>query len=816
MYSVSDSYKKALLEKHITDTVEGSVVLRDGTSIALSDKNIVTGSLRICHELCDDYKIGTFNLGSLNIGFFDDNALGRDFSGAKITITYKIETEGGWESVPMGIFIADGQSVVRRRNTVTLTAYDYGILFDCTLGTTIRNMSGHAENIISTVCERCGVVFGGIADGLPNTEITLSPSSERIQSCRDLVGWCAALLCGYAVIDRTGKLFIISARYDVDAEDPSEIIVDKLLTAAERNSIYSTDTRAWIAQMSGYSDGKAKIYKSNITREDSQAARAVYYLENNPLTEGMGESLCDLINCNWLSFIDGFMQRGITAEIYGDPALDTGDIIRCSGGDIDQRRSVVGLVTKQEWRYRDYHTVICASAQLGDGIESPEGDENENSQAQAVGDTDDIYPVKVISQSEKRGTGGGQHYLAGEGLALNQNVFSLVKAGRANIGGIRLSPYATVPDDDTTDDRDCGIYVRGSDAFPSVRRATKKQIGGIYLGDGLAPTVEQDGETYTNTGHVEVRIGEGLEFVENDETTEDVREKRQNNLGGRAITVPKATKEKFGSVKLGKRMSIDADGSVYSVMSGKDGIEVSDDGEISVKIDNETIRIDGNGKLMAVCASTGGDGGTGGDDTASGETVTIENAVVIQEADAKYLLHNYTEVKYVAGNRIGYAGAENQIIIDGYTAVKSGNQLSAPLYQSAALSSFSGTTVSEHNITAQLVSEASGGAYKYTVSDNGKVLGTYTTYDPSTIGYAIMWSTICSSATETAPYGYAYLEFYAITKPTATAATNSATYISNISRLNYLFASEAEYNAAVGLTYEPNVLTEVQETVTEV
>ncbi len=804
MYSVSDSYKKALLEKHITDTVEGSVVLKDGTSIALSDKNIVTGSLRICHELCDDYKIGTFNLGSLNIGFFDDNALGRDFSGAKITITYKIETEDGWESVPMGIFIADGQSVVRRRNTVTLTAYDYGILFDCTLGTTIRNMSGHAEDIISAVCERCGVVFGGIADGLPNTEITLSPSSERIQSCRDLVGWCAALLCGYAVIDRTGKLFIISARYDVDAEDPTEIVVDKLLTAAERNSIYSTDTRAWIAQMSGYSDGKTKIYKSNITREDSQAARAVYYLENNPLTEGMGESLCDLINCNWLSFIDGFMQRGITAEIYGDPALDAGDIIRCSGGDIDQRKSIVGLVTKQEWRYRDYHTVICASAQLGDGIESPEGDEESTSQAQAVGDTDDIYPVKVISQSEKRGKGGGSEYYAGEGIILEGKTFSLSQANSSNIGGIRLSPYKNVPADDTSNDRDYGLY-KGVDAFPALRTARNNQKGGMFLGDGLVPHLDltqnsQGAITYKVTDYVELRLGEGLEFV--DEAYVDIIENAKAKYGGRAVCVPKATKEKFGIVKLGKRIGIDTDGSIYSAMFGKKGIEVSDKGEISVLIDDETIRIDGNGKL---CAQGGGNG------------VSIENAVIIKESDSSYLLHNYTETNYVAGNRIGYAGAGNQIIVGGYILRKQGTAL-----DTSGSAMYTGATFPKGGANASAMID------NYTLRmEVGTVLPSYTsvswwdnigtsqlrganTYDLSRSGLNFYWNGIYPPDTNH-PFGYVAMSvsFMYVNASGLLAASSSQTkYVD--------FASEAEYNAAIGLTYEPNELITVQETVTEV
>lgn len=804
MYSVSDSYKKALLEKHITDTVEGTVTLKNGTVINLTDSTIVTGSLRISHELCDDYRIGTFNLGSMHIGFFDDNALGRDFSGAKITLTYKIETEAGWESVPLGIFIADGQSVIRRRDTVTLTAYDYGILFDCTLGTTIRNMSGKAEDIVSAACERCGVVFGGIDDGLPNTNVTLNPSSQRIQSCRDLVGWCAALLCGYAVIDRNGKLKIISARYDVETEDPTEIIVDKYLTSAERNSIYSTDTRAWIAQMSAYSAGKTKVYKSNITRDDSQAARAVYYLENNPLTENMSESLCDYINCNWLSFIDGFMQRGITAELYGDPAVDVGDVMRCSEGDIDQRRSVVGLVTKQEWRYRDYHTVICASAQLSDGIEGGGEEEDETSEAQAVGETDNIYPVKVISQSEKRATDSGKEYFAGQGLSLSEdNVFTLNVANQSDIGGIRLPSRTNVPADDTSTDRNLGIY-KGSDAFPALRTARNNQKGGMFLGDGLVPHLDimsqtESGLQYKITDYVEVRIGEGLEYV--DESYSDLLESARAEYGGRAIAVPKATNEKFGIVKLGKRLGLDEEGKVYAVMVGRDGISVSDNGEISVDIDNETLKIDGNGKLAVV------GGGSG---------VAIENAVIIKEAEASYLLHNFTEVQYVDGNRIGYAGPSNPIIVGGYAVYssKSSYPEQAPYTKMVfPLASASSVAVPVENVDFYM-DFSTVGTTTTTIYLKSDALGTSqsggSTYDLSVSGVYATWNSIYAP-TSNYPYGYISFNISTLYK------NNSGDMSRGTTRTYYAgFASEAEYNAAIGLTYEPNVLTEVQETVTEV
>ena len=398
MYATSESYKEAIKSKVITDSISGEIALKDGTTIIISDENLVSGSLRVIHELCDDYKIGTFNLGAMKIGFRDDSALLHDFSGAKIKISYNIETSDGIETIPMGIFIADGTSVKRRRSTVSLSAYDYGILFDSIVSTSVRNMTGTAEELIKASCEKCGVEFGEIDATLPNSSVEFSPLSPQIQSYRDLIGWCATVLCGYAVIDREGKLKIISSRYKV-ADDNTTILENKKLTADERMSIYSTDTRAWIAQISAYSGDKQKIYKTYVSLSDEQAARAIYYLDKNPLLEGKSESECDEINKEWLYFIDTFMQRGINAEIYGDPSLDVGDVIRCCDGDIDQRKSVVGLITKQEWRYRNFHTIVTAAAQLSDGfpeeINSDESGTDEET-------SESLSPLKVVSQVEKR------------------------------------------------------------------------------------------------------------------------------------------------------------------------------------------------------------------------------------------------------------------------------------------------------------------------------------------------------------------------------------------------------------------------------
>ena len=320
----------------------------------------------------------------------------------------------------------------------------------------------------------------------------------------------------------------------------------------------------------------------------------------------------------------------------------------------------------------------------------------------------------------------------------------------------------------------------------------------------------EDDENGATQNVIALNIGAGLKFDSDNALAVDANAVGGNYTAGAGIKItgneialtPAGTQ--IGGVKAGKNVTISADGTLDVTAVGADysaggGIEITEgeEGEkptIGVKC-GEGCEINENSELVTV--------------------PNIQSAVIIAAADAKYLLHNYTQTEYIAGNKIGYAGAQNQIIINGYIAVKAGNQLSAPLYQSATLTSVSGTTTAEHVITAELVSAASAGAYRFTVSDNGVVRGTYTTYDPATIGFAITWGAIYP-ATQAAPHGYAYLEFHAICKPTAASETNSATFIPNTSRINYNFASEAEYNAAVGLTYEPITLTQVTDSTTVV
>lgn len=821
MYSVSENYKAALRKNVITDRISGKITLSDGSAIVLSDNVLVSGSLKITHELCGNYRIGTFNLGCLKIGIYDNNALLRDFSGAVAEPVYEIKTEGGWEQIPLGIYRADGRSVKRRRNAVYFTAYDNGTLFDCPPESWLSDTEYTAEGIITRICRQCGVTFGGIAERLPNTDVKLSLTDEQIQTCRDAVMWCAALLCGYAIIDRTGALRIISARYDTSDGEPLDIVVDKIVTAAERKSIYVTDTRAYIKSLTAYCGQNVKNYTSSAVHTDAQAAPATYALAKNPLIpKTLSDDECDSINEAWLAYIDGAMQRGITAEIYGDPALDAGDVLRCSGGDIDQRRSIVGLVTKQEWRYRGYHTVVCAAPDLI-------FDEEQTAAAS----------VSVRNQTEKRIDSA--QTCAGTGLSKTKKMFSLNKAGYgdANIGGISLMAGGW------------GLYFpRDKNEVDSSHLSTlalkyagftgagyRHFMGGICLGEGLENIKAENGLDYQRTA---VAIGQGLEFVPvpADEGSQSALHHKRVSVklgdgldfdanGALTASMKPATPTSIGGVKAGTNITISEDGTISTPSyTGSDGVQISAGGT------SRTVRLltgNGltfvNGKLTAFL-------GKNLKFSAGGEIESefaVKNGIVLTNDESYKFIHNISEVLYQDSDYEVLTGAQDSFIFnkeliygEGKTApngvkIETKNNLTDPslapdipfkrdrfyIFDKALY----GTTPIKAIDLAHISSNSAQGTDTYSVrvtkdDDTTVDAFTFTNYNRySGYGMALLWRTI--AAPGAAASGQTFENGY-VTAILACFYKNSAnTYTFAVRPVSFVigFASKEEYYAAMGL-----------------
>lgn len=885
MYEVSEAYLTALKEKAVKDSISGTVTLTDGTVIEVNDSVLVKNTLKITKELCSDsYRIGTFNLSCLKMTIYDDNALGRDYSGAKISLSYKLflgQDFSSFESVPLGIFTVEGKSVVRRKNRVTLTAYDNGIYFDVEPSESLRSSSYTAEALVQALCSYCGIEFGGIAEGLPNSSVVVCPSDGQLQSCRDIIMWAAALMCGYAVIGRDGRLYIISAKYKVSSENSSETVIDRYITESERSSIYSTDTRAYIKYISAYCEGKVKEYSSNYTPEDEQAAPAVYALAKNPLISDKSAEECDSINESWLSYIDAFKQRGVNARIFGDPAIDLGDTIRFSGGDIDQRRSIVGVVTAIEWKYRNYQDIICTAAQCGESLSGASSYTPVASKSQTekridgiksggvgknVGNASEIFNnysgsnANVIDGAYAAHAEGSQNTITGASLASHaegsENRISNSRGAHAegNYNSVSSSDYSHVEGESNhiygakwahaggygcyiMSHADCG-FAHGAGA--KVTGGVAAAFGSQTLAAGRNQFVAGKGNIEDNEDKYALIIGNGTEdlprgytgFEASNALTLDWEGNLwvsgslnysggavTNYTAGRGIEINNgkigmniASENVLGGVKAGDGVEIAEDGTISVTGGGEysagSGIEIAEDNTISVTPATET----------AIGGIILGEGLEY--DAATGKTNTVPNiqqAVILQEKDAKYLLHEYTTIEYIAGNKIVYAGADNSIIVNENLAVKNtvDKKAETTKYVFGAVSATNNTSavINDYDIEMAIVSVSAQNAVIKAVSSKTGITivsNPVTTLDLSKSGLRLVWSAIYSPGTlDKFPNGYVQA-IVQIVYTTPTVQTN------NVATLYIGFSSEAEYNAAVGLTYEPNTLTQVNETITQV
>ncbi len=367
MYPVSSGYLDAVRSKVRTDRLLGSITLSDGTEIPIDDSVLVKDTLKLTRELCrGSYRIGTFSLACLQFSFFLDDAVGIDLTGAYTELEYGILVNGVYEDIPLGKFLIDPVLSIRRKDILSIVAYDEGVLFDVKPSDTLKSTSAVPAALIAAACAECGVATDITAQTVlpfPNASLTVCAESSQIQTCRDLIMWCASLMCCYAMTDRDSKLVLIPAKYAVDPHDSSIIITDRTIRADERESITVTDTRAYIKYLTAYSENDVVNYTSSYISQDEQASPAAYVLEKNPLLEGKSAADCNAVNTAWLGNIDSFKQRGVRAVIFGDPAIDPGDTIIFRGGDVDQRSGIIGVVTGIEWRYRGADTIECLAAE---------------------------------------------------------------------------------------------------------------------------------------------------------------------------------------------------------------------------------------------------------------------------------------------------------------------------------------------------------------------------------------------------------------------------------------------------------------------
>lgn len=216
--------------------------------------------------------------------------------------------------------------------------------------------------------------------------------------------------------------------------------------------------------------------------------------------------------------------------------------------------------------------------------------------------------------------------------------------------------------------------------------------------------------------------------------------------------------------------------------------------------------------------------------TPSSVDLTVNNAVILQEKESQQVIHNYTKIHYVDGNTVGYGDISNTIICNGYSlrsqavavadSPKYKKMTFPKAYNISSLAFGSGVVVasaSEVVIEAVVEEISSNGSKKikvnvlYTDDSDGVRYGyTYSSFSvAANEDYCVSpyWTGI-TAPTEERPYGAVriFLQAYS-----GSDDSWESKYSSVGTDMHVPFQSEAEFDAAVGLTNTPIELIELKD-----
>ena len=359
MYNVSDNYKALIAQPVRYTGISGTVTLKTGAQVALSDDGIDGGSLSIVRRLNrrGDFRTGGVYSAELSVGLKGFAGKTSDLDGARISLTFLLygADRATSESVPLGVFYVDGATIRRRSALVTLRADDAMMMFDVPA----QETSGTYYELASAACSACGVSLATAQAAfaeLPNGSKSAALNTTRVQTWRDLLMYIGQATASFARINRSGALEFVPIT--AEKTDGGVIIPVREIAGGVRFSTEFSDDTTRVSRVFMQRNGQ----RLGSTRMAVGGSARLMQLElpENPLFAALtDDEVKEALNAQF-SVLYQCLNRAFSTDFNGDPALDVGDYVRLRGGAIDTERGYgTGMITSQVRRYRGAHTLKC-------------------------------------------------------------------------------------------------------------------------------------------------------------------------------------------------------------------------------------------------------------------------------------------------------------------------------------------------------------------------------------------------------------------------------------------------------------------------
>ena len=346
MYSASAEFLNLIKQKERTFIYSGSIVTVDETTYDFYGNDIRSG--KVIHSICDNDKleIGTVYASEFDCELMLDVSRYELYNGA---ISLNIKLEGADDVIPMGTYIIS--EINQTLDKLNIKAYDdmikfSGVKFIPTSNTSLK----YPHEWIAAACTACGVTMGNTA-----VEIKAMPNGKRqmgyadiasdVETWRDVLGYIAAALGGYAYIGRDRKLYFGTFKGTEDDTIPA-------------NFRYSSNLSDYQTTFNGIYG----VYKKDGVQEYAENENAdglILDIGANPFlqftkTTNRINALREIINAwNGLSYVP------FEANIPMNPLYDAGDVLKFTG---NQATDDVGVITDITYTIGGQMFVKCSGA----------------------------------------------------------------------------------------------------------------------------------------------------------------------------------------------------------------------------------------------------------------------------------------------------------------------------------------------------------------------------------------------------------------------------------------------------------------------
>lgn len=331
MYAVSDNYIKTIMGTSVTCGWRGTITTARGMQYAFTEKDLTSGSTKVTREIASgsDFEIGSTCAAELSLGIYLD--LDRYvLYGGKVDLFYRLKIGDDWEEVPLGIFNIT-EAPERSVEIITLHAYDNMVKFNKPCGV---QMTGVPYQLLLAACAACGVELGSDQSditAMPNGGVeTYADSQIEIKTYRELIGYVAAYLGGYAIIGTDGKLYIRQYTMTPVRTIPQSWRYKFTPCDYEINYTSLTNTLVGSNKEDYYSTGESGLG---------------YDLGKNPFIQFPLDDTRRSICNNILNTITALTYTPFELDCPCDPALTVGDVLTFTGGQAVANK--VSLITKQ-------------------------------------------------------------------------------------------------------------------------------------------------------------------------------------------------------------------------------------------------------------------------------------------------------------------------------------------------------------------------------------------------------------------------------------------------------------------------------------